>query len=418
MILPKKKYYVLYLLSYLSLLIGFYYNEDSAGGQIQDYNAHINLVNIAKDIGIISFLSDYSERMVAHSPFYVLYFLLLNKVFVYFELVRLINLHIVLSLPIFFYKSLCLIHKYKKKKIIACITILLFLSPYFRSGSIWLDDNILGLTFFVISIYFFLKIKINNYKNILLIFLHVFFLALASYFRPIYSIFSIYFFFHFFYHIITFKNFLYYIIINIILSFPAIYYIFIFKENYWITSHLLQYNFVTSTSLSISIIFFYSIPYFLINYNSVKNYIKFNYLSTLLTIIYTALLINYFYYDLQYSGGFFYKICKIIFKSDYLFILLSSIIFYIFISILKEKKYFEDLLIFFLLIFFGINGIPYHEYFDPMLFIIFFLLIKNSVYNILRKNINNKKYFLLFLFLIFFYILSIFKNYLSSEILK
>lgn len=116
MILPKKKYYVLYLLSYLSLLIGFYYNEDSAGGQIQDYNAHINLINIAKDIGIISFLSDYSERMVAHSPFYVLYFLLLNKVFVYFELVRLINLHIVLSLPIFFYKSLCLIHKYKKKK--------------------------------------------------------------------------------------------------------------------------------------------------------------------------------------------------------------------------------------------------------------------------------------------------------------
>jgi hypothetical protein len=158
--------------------------------------------------------------------------------------------------------------------------------------------------------------------------------------------------------------------------------------------------------------FFYSIPYFLINYKITINSIRLNYLNALLTIIYAVLLMNYFYYDLQYSGGVLYKISKIIFKSDYLFIGLSSIIFYIFISIIKKYEYLNEFLIFFLLIFFGVNGIIYHRYFDPLLYIIFFLLIKNPIYNIFNKKISNKKYFLLFIFSILFYIASAFKKYL------
>lgn len=412
MILSKKKIYALYFLSYLSLLLGFYFNEDTAGGQIQDYNTHINLVNIFINKGIINFLLDYSSSSVPHSPFYVLYILLLGKIFIYSEVARLINLHIVLSLPIFFYKSLSLIYKTRKNDLITVIPILLFLSPYFRSGSIWIDDNILGLSFFTISIYFFIKLRINNYKDMLLIFFHVFFLGLASYFRPIYSIFSIYFFFQFISNFKILKKFIFYIIINIFISLPAIYYVFILKENFWITSHILQYNIITSVSLSTSVMFFYSIPYFLINYKVIKNCIRLNYMSALLTVIYAILLMNYFYYDLQYSGGVLYKISKIIFKSDYLFIGLSSIIFYIFITIIKKNEYLNEFLIFFLLIFFGVNGIIYHRYYDPLLYIIFFLLIKNPVYDIFNKNISNKKYFLLFIFSILFYTASAFKKYL------
>ena len=90
MILSKKKIYALYFLSYLSLLLGFYYNEDTTGGQIQDYNTHINLVNIFINKGIINFLLDYSSSRVPHSPFYVLYILLLDKIFIYSEVARLI----------------------------------------------------------------------------------------------------------------------------------------------------------------------------------------------------------------------------------------------------------------------------------------------------------------------------------------
>lgn len=409
MILSQKKIYSFYLLAYVSLLIGFYYNEDFSGGQIQDYNTHVYLVNIFIKEGIINFLLNYSSSTVPHSPFYVLYILLLKKIFIYNELVRLINLHIVLLLPIFFYKSLCLVYKIRRKDLVPIIPILLFLSPYFRSGSIWIDDSILGLSFFVVSIYFFLKLRINNYANILLIFFHVFFLALSSYFRPIYSIFSIYFFIQFVSNFKILKKIIFYIIVNIIISFPAIYYVFILKENYWITSHILQYNVITSISLSLSVIFFYSIPFLFINYKISKNFIKLNSLNVLFTFIYFTLLINYFYYDLHYSGGILYKISKATFKNDYFFIGLSTIIFYIFISIIKNYKYLNELLIFFILINFGVNGIIYHKYFDPLLYIVFFLLIKHPAYDILNKNIGYKKYFLLFIFSILFYIASIFK---------
>ena len=410
MILSKKKIYALYFLSYLSLLLGFYFNEDTAGGQIQDYNTHINLVNIFINKGIINFLLDYSSSSVPHSPFYVLYILLLKKIFIYSEVARLINLHIVLFLPIFFYKSLYLIHKARRKDLIAIIPILLFLSPYFRSGSIWIDDNILGLSFFVISIYYFIKLRINNFKDTFLIFFHVFFLGLASYFRPIYSIFSIYFFFQLFFNSKILKNLIYYIIVNIIISFPALYYIFILKQNFWITSHLLQHNIITAVSLNISMIFFYSIPFLLINHKIIKNYLKVNYLFLFLTFVYGMMLFNYFHYELQYSGGILYKLFKIISKSDYLFVFFSTFIFYLFCLIISHSKYWNETLIFILLTLLGINGVIYHRYFDPLLYIIFFLLIKNPLYNNFIKKINNKKIFLLFLFTVLFFIASVIKK--------
>ena len=411
MILSKKKIYSFYLLAYLSLLIGFYYNEDISGGQIQDYNTHIYLVNIFIKEGIINFLLDYSSSTVPHSPFYVLYILLLKKIFIYNELVRLINLHIVLLLPIFFYKSLCLVYKIRRKDLVPIIPILLFLSPYFRSGSIWIDDNILGLTFFTISIYFFIKLKNINFKNTFTIFFHVFFLGLASYFRPIYTIFSIYFFIQFMLNHKILKETSFYIITNIIISSPAIYYVFILKQNFWITSHILQYNIITATSLAFSVIFFYSIPFLLINYNLVKNLLKLDYLKIVSTAVYAAILVNYFYYDLKYSGGVLYKFSKKIFQNDYFFIGLSIIIFYILLSILKDKRYLNRSLIFFLLLFFSIGGIVYHRYYDPLLYIIFFLLVRNPVYDIFNKNLDNKKYLFLFIFSILFYLLSVFKKY-------
>jgi hypothetical protein len=411
MILSKKRVYSFYLLAYLSLLIGFYYNEDTAGGQIQDYNTHIYLIKTLINEGIINFLLDYSSKFVPHSPFYILYILLLKKIFIYSEIVRLINLHVVLLLPIFFYKSLYLAHKARRKDLITVIPILLFLSPYFRSGSIWIDDNILGLTFFTISIYFFIRLKNINFKNTFLIFFHVFFLGLASYFRPIYSVFSIYFFMQFMLNRKILKETLLYIVINIIISFPAIYYVLILKQNFWITSHILQYNIITAVSLSFSVIFFYSIPFLLINYNLVKKLLRLNYLRILSTAVYAILLVNYFYFDLKYSGGVLYKFSKKIFQNDYFFIGLSIIIFYILISILKNKKYLNQSLIFFLLIFFSVGGIIYHRYYDPLLYIIFFLLVKNPVYDIFNKKLSNIKYIFLFIFSTLFYLLSVFKKY-------
>ena len=37
--------FIIYLFLYISLLLGFYFNEDFAGGYIQDYLLHQNMVN-------------------------------------------------------------------------------------------------------------------------------------------------------------------------------------------------------------------------------------------------------------------------------------------------------------------------------------------------------------------------------------
>ena len=49
------------------------------------------------------------------------------------------------------------------------IPAIFFLSPYYRAGSIWLDDNIVALIFFILSIFFFLKFQHQKKKIIYII---------------------------------------------------------------------------------------------------------------------------------------------------------------------------------------------------------------------------------------------------------
>jgi hypothetical protein len=97
---------------------------------------------------------------------------------------RLVNVHIILIIVIFFYKSLKIKFYYIKKEILYLISIALFLSPTLRSLSIWPYPLIYAILFFTISIYFFLKFekdKKDNYKYALL---NTLFLAISSYFTP------------------------------------------------------------------------------------------------------------------------------------------------------------------------------------------------------------------------------------------
>ena len=126
----------------------------------------------------------------------------LKKIFIVEEIYRLINLHFSLLLPFFVGLSLKIKYELKKNDIRYLLPSIFIFSPYFRAGCIWTDDNLLAMVFLSISIYFFVKHEKdkNNIKNVLL---SAFFLAISAYFRPIYSILSIYFFFKFFF---KFKN--------------------------------------------------------------------------------------------------------------------------------------------------------------------------------------------------------------------
>tara|TARA_Y100000294_G_scaffold83859_1_gene78692 strand:+ start:114 stop:986 length:873 start_codon:yes stop_codon:yes gene_type:complete len=277
------------------------------------------------------------------------------------------------------------------------------------------SENI-SLLFLIISFYFFLKYESNKEKNFSNIFLNVLFLACAAYFRPVYAIFSIYFFLRFYLDLKLSTKLLYYILTNILLSLPAIYYVFILDINF-ITRHVDQEielsRFVNQFSLTISIIFFYSIPFLLPN---IKNKFKLSFIkieNIVLSIIFTYLLLFHFNYNVPYGGGIFYKFSLLAFDNNYLFYFFSLIAFNVLFAVLffnnDIKDRISNLTLLLVLIFLEPDRYIYHETFDPLLYFVFFLLIKSEIYLNFIQKLTNKKFILLILFSISFYILSIFK---------
>ena len=110
------------------------------------------------------------------------------------------------------------------------MTGLIFLSPTFRSLSIWPDSRILGLTF-TLSILYFLKFKDNLNFNFAI--MNVITCALSAYISPNFSVFSLFFFYGYIkiFKLISKKIFII-SIINLLLAIPAIYYIFVLEINF------------------------------------------------------------------------------------------------------------------------------------------------------------------------------------------
>ena len=417
--IDNNKIFYTYLLLYLSLLVGLFFNEDFAQGTIRDYLFHKDKADVLnKDIfGVIL---NYDDLKLPHSPIYLLYFLFINNIFGEI-LARLVNFHFILLIPLFTFLSLNLKFDLKKNNLIALLPALFFISPYFRAGSLWIDDNVLSIVFLTVSIFFFLKYENSKDKNLSYIFLNTLFLALAAYFRPIHFIFGFYFFFNYFFQLKLSKKFYLYLLFNICLSLPAFYYTIILEINGWFRPWLFRTNNTTTLSLSISLILFYSLPFIFCNLNQLKKviYDKFIIFSS---IIYLSLVIINFNYELPYSGGIFYKFSETIFSNNYPFYIISTFGFYFIFLILKKFSQKKDLLsdgiLIILLFLLEIDGVVYHESYDPLFYIVVFLLIKNSFYKKTLTEISIKKLGIFFLFCSIFFITTILKSYYKKDVYR
>lgn len=90
----------------------------------------------------------------------------------------------------------------------------------------------LRFTFFLISIYFFLKFeKKNKFKYTLF---QIIFLGLSSYITPNFSVFSIFFFFKFFEYYKFNKKIFIIIVVNLLIALPAL--IFLFNKGFYFFS--------------------------------------------------------------------------------------------------------------------------------------------------------------------------------------
>ena len=408
---------IIYLFLYISLLLGFYFNEDFALGYKSDYLNYRNFL-FEKDF-LHSFLNFKFSGLPA--PIYLVLLSFLEKISFNEIFTRLIVLHFSLLIPFFFYLCLKIKYEFKANDIKILLPAIIFFSPYFRSASIWLGSENISLIFLSISLYFFLKYEKTEKKKLSFIILNTLFLALAAYIRPYYSLFSIYFFIRYYFDLNISYKLLFYIFINMLLSFPAIYYMFVFNVDLLSqflfrgeSNVLLDFNlpgFINQFSIILTILFFYSIPFMLLNirqnfqmsnFNKVENYV--------FSIIFLFLLIFYFDYNLPYGGGIFFKLSNLIFENNYLFYIFSLIslnaFILIFYSSIKSKDTIFDLVLLLTLFLLEIDGVIYHETYDPLLYFIFFLLMKNKIYLNFTKKLTNKKFILLIFFSISFFALS------------
>ena len=376
------------------MFLGLYLGEDTAGGAIYDYNIHKKTIENVFSNGLIFGLLNYDNFSNSHSPIFIV---ILNYLTLNSELIgRLVYLFISSSIVIVFYKTLILNYKNNFLDLFILSNFFL-LSPYFRSYSIWPGDETIALIFFCLSIYFYLRFIKTDKASLFFLLMNIFSLALASYLRPIYCIFSIYFFYVFFIeNRLNLRFFIIYFTSNIILAFPAFYYVFILDVNFF-SSYLGGFNIVNTFTLFYLTIFFYLTPFILFDFKNIIN--RFVLKNFILSLIITLLVIFFFKYEMSSGGGYFLKLSELLFKNHILVYCIFPFAFYYSNQILELNKI-RNLILFLLLIFIEIDGYFFMESYDPLFYILFFTLFDLNINKNLTFNLN-KRIIFIFVFQIF-----------------
>jgi hypothetical protein len=409
-------YGLLALFLYITLVFGFYIDENLNFGAMQDWK-HTDLPVINDlSFNIKETLLNYNSYGHRHSPVYLIFLSLFKRVGFSFDSIRFLHLNLSLFLIFVFYK--CLILKFYKieKNILLLISLSIFLSPTFRSLAIWPSSRMIGLMFFTISVLEFLKYletpkKIYMWKNII-------FLIISSYISPNFSLFII-FFLHHYLSKKNFKDLIQILLFCFFSSLPAFYYIFILDVNFLIASTPgqtldsvigLSFNLSNKILIISTIIFFQLLP-FLANKNFITNFLKLPKKDFLIISIFLIINLYFFNYEINFTGGgIFFQLSNFIFSNNYLFYFISFISLILIANFLKNNI--NNFLIFFLLIISNIQNTIYHKYYDPFIMILFFTLINNSLsYKFFD---NRSKVFYIYYFYLIYILIRIIKNYYLS----
>jgi len=410
----KNNNYIIFLI-YLIFLSAFIFNEDSLGGARKDFGYLFGHSLEFKEDFFYTFFN-YDKTNARHSPIFLIVNSFLLRIIEDKYNLRFLLFHTNVITIYYFYKTLKIRFKDTDKKLLILLSGLLIFSPTFRSSSVWPDSYNTGILFLMISFYNYYKYKDN--LKIKYFFYCIIFYSISSYFSPNFSIFSIYFFLNFFFFNKNNAQIILFFIINWLLAFPAIYYVFILKIDFFhLGEQIYGYdeNFISLRNLSNKIILlppiiaFHLLP--IIFFRKENNNFS---LKDLIYLVLYFILIKIFFvenfnyidvYKLIGGGGILYNLYY------YNIINLNFVIIISSISILIIQKILHDK-INYLIILLVILSVPqlsiYHQYFEPLIYLLIFLeFIKINEFKINFKNIT-----FLFLYLIFFLSL----NFLKSDI--
>ena len=400
---------LIFLILYVSLLLGFLLDENLNFGSYYDW-IHVYVPPIQ------DFANNFYETLIGfekygqrHSPFYIIFLSLLLRLGLDLDTVRFLHMNGCIVFIFLFYHCLKLRFKDIDKFTLQLLSMFIFLSPTFRSLSIWPDSRLPGLIIFVLSIYFFLKfMKNNGHKKVFFAFYSALSLILSSYISPNFSLFAI-FLYLFFFKYLSYRSFILLFLLSAILSIPMVYYIFILDVNFMTagrtpgieqTSIAFSFNISNKILIISSILFFHLIPaiYFL---TDSKQFLLFSKKKMINFIIFFAVLIYFFNYQISFTGGgFFYQLSIYMFNNNIFFYCIAFYtLFYIYyISSLSRT----NLILLGILIISNIQNTIYHKYYEPLILIIVLVLFENLNFKkFLSSKINIIYLYMAGLFYIF-----------------
>lgn len=377
----------------LTLLFSFFVGENSAGGTRYDHSVTSEFILLFSS-NILENLQIYDPKINPHLPFFYMIFGKLHNLFS-LEALRFIYLLISLALPILFYKILKLRFKSIDKNTLFIISLLIFLSPYFRSSAVWLTNDNLTLILFCLSIYYFFKSEKFKSKKINYTLRCFIFLALSAYTRQNFIIF-IFFYFYYLFSNSEFKIIMIILFTNFVLSIPILYYLIYYEHvsYYIVTNSVDKIDYLLNIIIYLNLILFYLFPFIFSRsiFKKIIYRLRTN-LKEIILLVLFIILINNFILDYSYSahgfgGGAFYKLF-INFLNIPELLILFSIISLILIFCFLDKKITNYIIIALLFLLYPLP-ILYQKYYDPLFMIILFSLL--SFDKEINSNLLDKKY--------------------------
>ena len=389
---------VLYFLFSLSLFVGFFLNEDTAGhGQ--------SVIDFNDTWPAISNPFRYFEIQLGSNTYidfkFPLHYYLSSIIFKIVrsqEYFRIIFIFISLITPFLFYRCLREKFKFSDPNNLFLLSLIIFILPCFRTAAIWPNSQITALIFFLLSLYHY--IIWNNKKNFESldknIILSLFFISLAVYSRQLYAIIYLYYLFDI--YLKSKINLLFKVFLIIFLFALPGFYIILFQN---INTATLMFNkvFYNSLLINLSILAFYLLPFFSIIFINNPKHFKFNFKEDLIYLFTFLIAIIIFFQGFNYfvkiGGGFFLKLSLIIFDNLYFFLLTTLLGYFFIYKLCKENL--TNIFLFSLLILVFTSNYILMKYFEPMFLILLFILIKTkATYIFLSKRKNIYLFFLYF----------------------
>ena len=418
--------FILIFLSFFSFFLGFYLDENSAGGgsYLGDWDRAWPNVQIFLNYDI-SVAINHEVFETNRSPLLYILHGLFNP-FAETEIGYRRSVFVIsLLVPALFY--LCLKQKFQKKDnlLLLLAASCILLSPYFRTSSYWgLEENygIISLLLTFLFLNSFLKNKNeNSYKIYSQLFLLVFFSSVCVYFDQKLLIIPII----CFVKIIVCKKL---VILKIfstfsyfILSLPYIYLIILWGGILptQVANHpsLGKVLYLGHIGYACTIIAFYFLPFLFFKEKNFlqliksfflkkkNNYLILLFLAYLLFLLIFSFLSQQDFLNINYplGKGFIHKFSLVLFQDHSIrsiFIYFSFFVAWIIILIFLENNVNDSLILFYFFILSIITKSIFQEYFDPLMLVMIFTFFSSKVL------INYKNSMILFLYLSIFLVSS------------